>query len=65
MNLLINLWIILFYLGNTENYLVIADLNYIQIDFLGMLFYYYPYKNNLISDYPLVLFYCRPINNNK
>jgi hypothetical protein len=29
MSFLVDLWIILFYLGNTEYYLVVTDLNYI------------------------------------
>jgi hypothetical protein len=53
------------YLGNTENYLAITDLNYIQADFFGESSYYYPRKDNLVLDHSLVLFDCRPINNSK
>jgi hypothetical protein len=65
MSLLVNLWIMLSYLGNTEYHLVVIDLNYIQADYLDMFSYYYPYRNSLISDYSLILFYYYPINNNK
>jgi hypothetical protein len=65
MSSLINLWIILFYPGNTENYLVVIDFNYIQTDFFSVLSYYYLYRDSLVPDYSFVLFYCRPINNSK
>jgi hypothetical protein len=62
---LVDLWIILFYLGNTENYLVVIDLDYIQIDLLGVLFYCYLYRDSLVMDYSFILFYYCFINNNK
>jgi hypothetical protein len=65
MSFLVNLWIILSYLRNTEYHLMVTDPNYIQADFFDIFFYFYPYKNSLMFDYPLVLFYRRPINNTK
>jgi hypothetical protein len=65
MSFLVDLWIILSYLRNTEYYLVVINFNYIQTDFFKVFSYYYLYKNNLVLDYSLVLFYRRPINNNK
>jgi hypothetical protein len=65
MSFLVDLWIILFYLGNTEYHLVVINLNYIQANFFNMFSYYYLYKNSLILYYSLILFYCRPINNTK
>jgi hypothetical protein len=62
-NFLVNLWIILFYLGNTKYHLVVIDLNYIQTDFLNMFSYCYLYKNSFISYYSFVLFYYCLINN--
>jgi hypothetical protein len=55
----------LFYLGNIEYYLVVIDLNYIQVDFFDMFSYCYLYRNSLMLYYSLVLFYRRPINNTK
>ena len=65
MSFLVDLWIILSYLRDTEYYLVAINLNYVQADFFDMFSYYYLYKNSLISYYSLILFYCRPINNTK
>jgi hypothetical protein len=65
MSFLVDLWIILFYLGNTEYYLVTINLNYIQVDFFDMFSYYYLYRNNLMLYYSLILFYYYPINNIK
>jgi hypothetical protein len=62
---LVDLWIILSYLGNTEYHLVATDLNYIQADFFDISSYYYLYKNNLILYYSFILFYYRSINNTK
>jgi hypothetical protein len=62
---LVDLWIILSYLRNTEYYLIAIDLNYIQADFFDMSSYCYLYKNSLISYYSLILFYYYPINNIK
>jgi hypothetical protein len=47
-NFLVDLWIILFYLGNTEYYLVAIDLNYIQADFFDISSYCYLYRNSFI-----------------
>jgi hypothetical protein len=65
MSFLVNLWIILFYLGNTEYHLVATNPNYIQANLLDMFSYYYLYRNSLISYYSFVLFYYYPINNTK
>jgi hypothetical protein len=65
MSFLVDLWIMLFYLRNTEYHLVVIDLNYIQVYFFDMSSYYYLYKNSLISYYSFILFYYRPINNIK
>jgi hypothetical protein len=65
MSFLVDLWIILFYLGNTKYYLVAIDLNYIQADLFDMFSYYYLYRNSLISYYSLILFYYYSINNIK
>jgi hypothetical protein len=62
---LIDLWIILFYLGDTEYYLVAIDFNYIQVDFFDIFSYYYLYKNSFMLYYSFVLFYRRSINNTK
>jgi hypothetical protein len=53
------------YLGNTKYHLVAIDLNYIQVDFFDISFYYYPYRNSLMLYYSLILFYYCPINNTK
>jgi hypothetical protein len=55
----------LFYLGNTEYYLVVINLNYIQADFFNVSSYCYLYKNSFVLYYSFVLFYRRPINNIK
>jgi hypothetical protein len=65
MSFLVDLWIILFYPGNTEYYLVAIDLNYIQADFFDISSYYYLYRNSLMLYYSFILFYYRPINNTK
>jgi hypothetical protein len=65
MSSLIDLWIILSYLGNTKYYLVIVDLDYVQVDFFDIFSYCYLYRNSLILYYSLVLFYRCPINNTK
>jgi hypothetical protein len=65
MSFLIDLWIILFYLRNTEYYLVVANLNYIQADLFDVFSYCYSHKNSLMLYYSFVLFYCCPINNTK
>jgi hypothetical protein len=65
MSLLVDLWIMLFYLGDIEYYLVATDPNYIQVDFFDIFYYYYLYKNGLMTYYSLVLFYYYPINNIK
>jgi hypothetical protein len=62
---LVDLWIILFYLGNTEYYLVVTNLNYVQVDFFDIFSYYYLYRNSLILYYSFILFYYYPINNIK
>jgi hypothetical protein len=65
MSLLVDLWIILFYLGNIEYHLVAINFNYVQADFFDIFSYCYPYKNSLILYYSFILFYYRPINNIK
>jgi hypothetical protein len=65
MSFLVDFWIMLSYLGNTEYHLVIIDFNYVQADFFDMFSYCYLYKNSLILYYSFVLFYRRPINNIK
>jgi hypothetical protein len=65
MSFLIDLWIILSYLGYTEYYLVAIDFDYIQVNFFDIFSYYYLYRNSFILYYSLILFYYRPINNTK
>jgi hypothetical protein len=55
----------LFYPGNTEYYLVVIDLNYVQADFFNIFSYYYSRRDSLVLYYFFVLFYYRPINNIK
>jgi hypothetical protein len=62
---LVDFWIMLSYLGNTEYYLVVINLNYIQADFFDIFSYYYLYKNSFVLYYSFVLFYRCPINNIK
>jgi hypothetical protein len=62
---LVDFWIMLSYLGNTEYHLVVTNLNYIQANLFDMPSYYYLHKNSFVLYYSLVLFYYYPINNTK
>jgi hypothetical protein len=44
MSLLVDLWIILFYLGNTENNLVVINPDHVQIDLFSVFSNYYQYN---------------------
>jgi hypothetical protein len=65
MSFLVDLWIMLSYLGNTKYHLVVIDFDYIQADLFDIFSYYYPHKNSLMLYYSLVLFYYCSINNIK
>jgi hypothetical protein len=56
MGFLVDLWIILFYLENTEYHLMVADLNYIQVNLLDIFPYYYLHKIVLYYIIPLYCF---------